>query len=80
MPNAPRNGNRDKVDMLTSQGWSATRIGRALNIAPNTVYSHRHAIRKRKTVDYSYVDRIALGNEQEANTRHVLVSRSSDNS
>jgi hypothetical protein len=50
MPNAPRNGNRARVDELTQQGLSATQIGKVLNIAPNTVYSHRHAIRKRRTL------------------------------
>ena len=48
MPNAPRNGNRARVDALTKQGLSASQIGRVLTISPGTVYSHRNAIRRVK--------------------------------
>jgi transposase len=42
------NGNRKRVEELTMQGWSASEIGRELDIATGTVYAHRHAARRRR--------------------------------
>ena len=42
------NGNRRRVEALTAQGWSASRIAAELNLAVGTVYSHRNAIRNRQ--------------------------------
>lgn len=36
------NGNQKRVMELTEQGMSASQIGKALGIATNTVYVHRH--------------------------------------
>jgi len=41
-----RNGNRAKVLDLTQLGWSATKIGNFLGIAPGTVYFHRSKLRE----------------------------------
>ena len=46
MTDRRRNGNRTKVRELSAEGWSARKIGEYLGISPNTVYAHRHQMRK----------------------------------
>jgi DNA-binding CsgD family transcriptional regulator len=47
-PTGKRNGNRARVKDLTEKGWTARQIARKLGIAVNTVYVHRHWIKRRK--------------------------------
>jgi FixJ family two-component response regulator len=64
MTDRRRNGNRSKVRELTAEGWSAKQIGEALNISHNTVYAHRHQIKKTRR-PIAHVDTAADPDERQ---------------